>query len=313
MIGKRVYGDAVAHSIGLSSVPALTTKSLRQSQIAINRLSIGSDQLGMTPRIPPEDTFILAMYLSEVPHHELWSRGKLLISQGYVRNAIRIVNLKDEFSANIMCPHETLVFHIPRAALNECAEDAGGPAIDHLACEPGILDPVVEMLGRALLPAFYRPQEASALFLDHMALALCAHLVHNYGQRKLWRPSVRGGLTPRQARRATDFMAAHFAEDFSLADVARECGLSRGYFTKAFRTTAGVTPHQWRQQFRIEKAKAMLSETSCPIAEIAIVCGFADQSHLTRIFSRLLGQSPANWRKNHRDWPQETPGTRGHI
>ena len=107
---RRGFGDAVAHSLGLQDVPIIRTQLLKRSQVGITRLSIGGDQLGMTPQIPPEDTFIVALYLTEVPHHELWSHGRPVISQGYAPNSLRIVNLSDEYSANITCPHETLAF-----------------------------------------------------------------------------------------------------------------------------------------------------------------------------------------------------------
>jgi AraC family transcriptional regulator len=298
----RIHGDAVAHSFGLADAPIVSTKSLRKSQVAMSRLSIGMDQTGMSPRIPPEDTFILAMYLTDVQHHELWSHGKPLIRQGYARNSIRIVNLTDEFSAQISCPHESMVFHIPREVLNEFSDDAGGQRVANLVCEPGVVDRVIENLGGAILPAFDRPEQASSLFLDHAALAVCAHLATNYGGFSLRRPYARGGLTPRQSSRAKDYMAAHFAEDMSLIDVARECGLSRGYFAKAFKTTTGVTPHEWRQRYRLDRVKSMLTQNATSIAEIALACGFADQSHLTRVFSRLVGDSPANWRRTNWDW-----------
>jgi AraC family transcriptional regulator len=82
-----------------------------------------------------------------------------------------------------------------------------------------------------------------------------------------------------------------------LVDVARACGLSRGHFTKAFRVATGLTPHQWLQRYRVDKAKTLLLNPSSSIAEIAGACGFADQSHLTRVFSRLVGSTPALWRR----------------
>ena len=72
-----------------------------------------------------------------------------------------------------------------------------------------------------------------------------------------------------------------------------ECGLSRKYFTNLFKATIGVTPHRWLQQYRIQKAKDLLRTSSHPIADIAIECGFADQSHLMRVFAALTGGSPA--------------------
>jgi AraC family transcriptional regulator len=303
MNSRRVYGDAIAHSLGLADAPTIFTKSLKKSQVGMSRLSIGAKHLGMTPRIPSEDTFIVAMYLTDVRHHELWRRGRPFLMQGYAANAIRIVNLVEEFSALIACPHETIVFYIPRAVMNEFTDDAGSRRIANLACTPGIIDPIVVQLATALLPAFERPHEASSLFVDHVALAICAHLAHSYGGFRPPDPHLAGRLAPYQAKRAKDFLANHCADQISLKDVAQECGLSRGYFTEAFRVTTGLTPHQWLQQYRIDKAKAMLLESSTPIADIAIACGFADQSHLTRIFSRFVGSSPAAWRRRHRDWP----------
>jgi len=294
---QRGYGDAVAHSLGLDDVPTLKTSSLRRSQIGISRLSIGPGQLGMTPQIPPEDTFIVAMYLTEVPHHELWSRGRPVISQGYSPNSMRIVNLVEEYSAHIIYPHETLVFYVPRVVLNEFSDEAGSGRIAHLACPPGTIDPVMVHLASALLPALQRPSEASALFIDHVTLAMFTHVSTHYGRSRLSTPYVKGGMTRLQAERAKEFLAGHCADDISLIDAARACGLSRGHFIKAFRVSMGLTPHQWLQRYRVDKAKSMLVDAKLSIADIAMACGFADQSHLTRVFARLVGDSPAAWRR----------------
>src|SRR5271154_3579967 len=120
-------------------------------------------QLGMTPQIPPEDTFIVAMYLTGVPHHELWSHGRPVISQGYAPDSMRIVNLSEEYSANITCPHETLVFYVPRLVLNDFTEECSTRRVSHFVCPPGIVDPVMVHLGSVLLPAFQRPNETSAI------------------------------------------------------------------------------------------------------------------------------------------------------
>ena len=297
MTTRRGFGDAVAHSLGLQDVPVIRTQLLRRSQIGITRLSIGDHQLGMTPQIPPEDTFIVAMYLTEVPHHELWSHGRPVIAQGYAPNSMRIVNLSAEYSANITCPHETLAFYVPRIALNDFAEESGSRPVSHFVCQPGIIDPVMVHLGSVLLPAFQRPSEASALFIEHVTNAMLTHLCGSYGGARQATPFSKGGMTRLQVTRAKEFLAAHCADDLSLVDVARACGLSRGHFTRAFRVATGLTPHQWLQRYRIDKAKDQLLNRALSIADIAVSCGFADQSHLTRVFSRLVGDSPAAWRR----------------
>ena len=296
----RTYGDAVAHSHGLDGSPALITRSLPKAQIGITRIICGPEHIGMKAAIPAEDTFIAALHLTEVAHHELWSNGRPVISQGYAATSLRIVNLGAEFSSYVGSPHEALSFYIPRSALNNFTEEAGNRPVIDLHCTPGLIDPVVAHLGAVLLPALERPAEASFLFIDHVALALVAHLSKRYGgvvRRETVRPR---GLSRIQLQRAKEYLASNLSGDILVADVATACGLSRSHFIRSFRMTTGMTPHKWLQRRRVEQAKTLLLESSIATAEIAVVCGFADQSHLTRVFTRLVGLPPSAWRREHR-------------
>lgn len=297
MTRKRAYGDAIAHSFGLTDAPSMASRSLRHGQVSISRLAITERQFGMSPRIPPEDTFIAAFYLTDVRHHELWSRGRPAIVQGYRAQSLRIVNLVEEYSANISCRHESVTFYLPRAALDEMSDEAGTRAVDSLLCPPGARDPIVSGMVDALLTAFDRAGQVSPLFVEHATLAVAAHLAHTYGGVDLSERRCRGGLSLSQARRAKAILEDFSQPDPSLSFIAQACGLSRSYFIKAFKTNTGLTPHQWRQRRRIERAKGLLSETKLNVAEVALACGFSDQSHLTRVFTRLVGDSPARWRK----------------
>jgi AraC family transcriptional regulator len=104
---------------------------------------------------------------------------------------------------------------------------------------------------------------------------------------------ARCGLAGWQLRRAVVLMHG----DACLKQVAAECGLSRSHFSKAFKERTGQSPHQWRIQGRIERAKAFLSGSTLSLAAIAVECGFADQSHLTRAFSKTVGLAPGVWRR----------------
>jgi AraC family transcriptional regulator len=293
----RSYGDVIAHSLGIGAPPALRTERLLSSRIAVSRLTVGRAQLGLSPRVPAEDTFILAHYLTDVPHHELLSRGRPRIAQGYEAGSMRIVNLMDEFSARITHTHQSVAYYIPRDALNEAAEQAGLKRIADLSCDPGAVDPVIRHLSAALLPALANPAESSSLFVDHVVGALVDHLMRRYGGAGESVGLIKGGLSPYQLGRAKEALAAEMERDVTLAEVADICGLSRGHFAKAFRLAAGTTPHRWRQQCRIDQAKRMLVRGEQSIAEIALICGFADQSHFTRVFSRMVGETPAGWRR----------------
>jgi len=295
---SRSYGDVIAHSLNIAAPPALLSQGLLSSRIAVNRLAVGRAQLGLSPRVPAEDTFILAHYLTDLPHHELLSRGRPKIVQGYEAGSMRIVNLVDEFSARITHTHQSVVFYIPRAALDEAAGQAGIRRIEALTCPPGAMDPVVRHLAGALLPALACPKQASALFVDHVVGALLHHLMCHYGGAGEGSFAfVKGGLSPFQLQRAKDVLAADCELDLTLGDVAEQCGLSRGHFAKAFRLSTGTTPHRWRQRCRIDRAQRLLAEGALSLADIALACGFADQSHFTRVFSRMVGEAPAGWRR----------------
>ena len=73
--------------------------------------------------------------------------------------------------------------------------------------------------------------------------------------------------------------------------------MSTRHFARAFRQSTGVPPHRWVLRCRVQRAKEMLRTQALPLADVALRCGFADQSHFTRAFAREVRQSPRQWRR----------------
>ena len=111
---------------------------------------------------------------------------------------------------------------------------------------------------------------------------------------------VGGGLAPWQGELAAQLLLRDLSADPRVTELARRCGLSRSYFTKAFKVSMGLPPHRWLMRRRIQRAQELLERTDDSICAIAAACGFADQSHLTRIFHAAIGTSPAAWRRERR-------------
>ena len=143
----------------------------------------------------------------------------------------------------------------------------------------------------------------SPVCADHVASALEAYLKQMHNVLSLPFPTVRGGLSPWQLRRAKEMLLSRLDEPISLAELARACKLSVGHFARAFRQTTGQPPHRWLMEQRIEKAKQLLVDSTLSLAEIAQTCGFADQSHFTRAFAQLTHASPGQWRRHRRRGP----------
>jgi AraC-like DNA-binding protein len=96
--------------------------------------------------------------------------------------------------------------------------------------------------------------------------------------------------------RAHDWLERHFAEPVSLEQLAEAAGLSRFHLLRAFGRRYGLTPHAWLLRRRVNHAKALLRAGASP-AEAALASGFADQSHLGLHFRRLVGLTPAAYRR----------------
>jgi AraC family transcriptional regulator len=79
--------------------------------------------------------------------------------------------------------------------------------------------------------------------------------------------------------------------------MAGAAGLSPNHFSKLFKRSTGLSSHQYVIRQRIEKAKALLAGTNLSVAVVAQACGFSDQAHLTRHFRRLVGATPARFRR----------------
>jgi transcriptional regulator GlxA family with amidase domain len=105
----------------------------------------------------------------------------------------------------------------------------------------------------------------------------------------------RGGLRGEALHRVMRFVDERLGESISLADLASLAGVSRFHFARQFRVSTGESPMEYRRRMRIERAKRILVQQSSTIAEVAIRLGFADQSHFTRTFRRMVGVSPGHY------------------
>jgi AraC family transcriptional regulator len=168
-----------------------------------------------------------------------------------------------------------------------------------LSYEPGagVNDVTIACLGSLLLPALSRPAQAHPLFVEHVLLAVGMHVAQIYGGMRPASRPARGGLAPWQERRATEILRANVKGGVTLKEVAQECGLSAGYFSHAFRRTLGVSPHRWLIEQRVVLSKEKLRDDRLTLSEVAMECGFSDQSHLTRAFRQTVGVSPGAWRR----------------
>jgi transcriptional regulator GlxA family with amidase domain len=125
---------------------------------------------------------------------------------------------------------------------------------------------------------------------------------------------TRGGLAPWQVLRVKTHVETHLDSTVRARDLAAMVRLSTGHFCRAFKRSLGVAPLAYIAGRRVARAQNLMLATNEPLSQIALVCGFYDQAHLTRVFRRHAGTSPHDWRRRHRSdaAPVVAPRAREH-
>jgi AraC family transcriptional regulator len=293
---SRVIGDRFQ----LGPPPTVLARTASVAPIGFTRLKSDRALPGRTKDVPADNAYLFHVQLQPVAV-DMWVDGKHRPATTTIPGTTFLYDLRSNPVGEIHSSFDNLRFYISQASLDELAFDQGIRRTAGLRSpDLGSHDRVMYGLANALLDHVEHANERSALFIDHIALAFCAHVMRAYGDVAVPDDLTPGGLSPWQLRRVLDFLSAHLSDDPTVAELARECGLSSGYFSRAFRQTTGVTPHQWLIGKRVERARQLLLGNGLGLADIALVCGFVDQSHFSRVFAKFEGDSPGRWRQRHR-------------
>ncbi|MBR0700201.1 helix-turn-helix transcriptional regulator [Bradyrhizobium diazoefficiens] len=300
------YGQTVKRFLHLEQEPpSLITRSLRNAEIAVTETRDDAPVEGVSGEMGLQDANVISLMLNDYPNCETWERGRRAIKTDIHASATYLYDMKNDVRFVINKPFHSLHFYLPRSALDSIAEQSNAPRVGELSAQLGVGhdDPVIRHIGGGLLQALRRPDETNQLFIDYMMLAFTAHAAQTYGGLRTIRALARGGLAPWQVKRACERLDSDLGGTLSLPQIAAEFGLSVSHFSRAFRISTGVPPHQWLLRQRVNAAKQLMTARDLSLSEIAISAGFANQSHFTRVFSAQVGTSPAAWRR-------ETQGTR---
>jgi AraC-like DNA-binding protein len=179
-----------------------------------------------------------------------------------------------------------LSFRFETELFGRIAHDAGGKAeFAHNRLSP--VRPLAALTARA------RQAMAQPAMMEELALELAGTAIELAGHtRRVAAPSPHEGRMSAVLR----YMAAHSAEQHTIAALATMAKLSPYHFLRSFKSVTGVTPHQWLLRARLQTAAGKLALTKAPVTEIALDVGFDDLSNFTRTFRAEFGASPRQYR-----------------
>src|SRR4051812_5865391 len=284
----------------LDDMQSLSSVSFARGDLSVGRYRRDRRGLGLSTPNPISAMVMAVVILRPRVAHVGWRDDRAVMVPALGAGALNCLDLREAWTMDLSEPFDSFHAFIPLTAFDEVTAEMKRPRIDQLNCPIGVqhIDETMLSLARALNPVLARPECATALFTDHVFLAMVTHLAGTYGGLHSHDVGAKGRMLTRlQESRVTSRLLDDLARDTSLSEPAALCGLSRSYFIRAFKQITGLPPHRWLLSQRVKRAQELLRGSKLPIVEIAVACGFADQSHLTRVFSKALGISPAAWRR----------------
>lgn len=176
-----------------------------------------------------------------------------------------------------LCPEAARLFDVPRAFI--FGKDLRGALCAHLTY---LVQSVV-----------YHRREAMLENITHLMLTAClieiSHLIR----------MEKGSYQSRYVDRAIAYIEQNYAEPMRISAVAASAGVHPNYLERIFHAKTGRSLGEYITSVRIENAKLLLENTTCPVLDVAIECGFSNRQHFGRSFKALTGVSPTLYRKKY--------------
>jgi AraC family transcriptional regulator len=180
-----------------------------------------------------------------------------------------------------------------------CTDQAAADSI--AAAMPATIASLIE----SAAASFEVDRDASRRFLFRAsALLRAGKAVQESQERPPESRRAPGRLAQWQINRVSAYIDTNIATVIKARDLAMVVNLSTSHFFRGFKVSTGMTPFAYVARRRVELALRLMRTTREPLSQIAIQCGLCDQSHLCRLFRRLVGETPDAWRRANVNGPR---------
>ena len=243
--------------------------------------------------------FLIGVSLKAGHRRRIFS-GHRWTAHDFDTGSVYIRDFAEDYRAELQGGFDFLLVELSRAFITNTCYERSGSNTPGLSSVAGRKDPILAHLAQVLALTLDTQSEASPLFVEQLGVTIGTHLLDRYGNAPSQSNQKNRRLSGLHEARAKDMLLAKAQENVSIEEIANACNLSRSYFIRAFRETTDRTPHQWLLERRIDRARDLLKHSDSSLSEIAVACGFSDQSHFTRTFSQMVGTPPGSWRRQVR-------------
>ncbi len=241
-----------------------------------------SEQLYPNGLIIPRHTHSLdyITFVLEGTFRERYGAHSIFCRTGAVRFLPAGVAHENEISAGLRCLH----IAAEPATLDQLRQD---PTIPRRPSEISGL--TATWLANRLYMEFSRQDTASEMAIQGVVLELLAEIARSEAAD----PAL---VAPHWLQQAVEIVESRFLERLSLSEIAAEVGVHYVHLSRQFHKYNRCTVGELIRRRRVQYASHLLAHSNTPLAEIALTCGFSDQSHLSFLFKRYMGMSPSKFR-----------------
>jgi AraC family transcriptional regulator len=259
----------------------------------------GGVTLAVVQDLPPTDgTFfafrghVLSLHLGrplairqqreDMAHAWTFTRGDLSLTPAGWRTTVWTEKRAD-FMQVELCPE-----FVSRAA------GSGDRAVD-LPCLFSFDDPLCRELSLSMMAEAQEHGPAARMYVESAAVVLSQRLASLTRRPRARMP--RPGLPPAVLRRAQEFLHDEMNRNPGITELSAAVGMNVDHFSRMFKRSTGLAPHQYLGNIRLERAKRLLAEGRAPIIEIAYDVGYANPSQFSAFFRKRTGLSPPEFRR----------------
>jgi AraC family transcriptional regulator len=192
---------------------------------------------------------------------------------------------------------EGIVISLKPHVLTDLAQDSIAPTSIEMLPTFAQADPLIYGIGLNLKAELELSENCGSPYAEALIDALCNHLLKHYSTHSPAFKQYRGGLNRDRLRAAIDYIQAHLDEKLTLDAIAQHLNMSVYHFCDLFKQSVGIAPYKYVLQQRVERAKHLLKDEERAIVDIALECGFANQTHLNKHFRKFTGMTPNSYRQ----------------
>lgn len=158
-------------------------------------------------------------------------------------------------------------------------------------------DALIREIGAILCHFSSSSADIDKLYAESLANLLAVHLLKNYLNCKVKVSDNLNKLAPKKLNAVFEYIEANLSQKITLSDLASVVGVGKFYLCRLFKSSTNLTPYNYVLQQRVKRAKKLLKNSDLSICDIALECGFSNQSHLAKHFRNTVGTTPRGYRQ----------------